>query len=135
MPPTPKPPGTRRRNGPSQGQWKNLPAAKDFKRPELPKRSPAWLPSTKQWWATLWDSPMATVYMESDVKPLIRLAELIEQQDRGDGAVAALAQITALEDRYGLSPKARRALQWEVDQAEKAEVADLANVPKLKAVK
>jgi hypothetical protein len=78
---------------------------------------------------------MATVWMESDVKPLIRLAELIEREERGEGSVAALAQITALEDRYGLSPKARRALQWEVEQAEKAEVADVSNAPRLRAVK
>jgi hypothetical protein len=57
---------------------------------------------------------MATVWEPSDVESLIRLARLMDADVRGELPLAGLAQITALEDRFGLSPKARRALQWEI---------------------
>jgi hypothetical protein len=66
---------------------------------------------------------MASVWIEADVPALVRLAEMIEDRARGQlGATETLA-MTALEDRFGLNPKARRALQWEVAHAEHAEPA------------
>jgi hypothetical protein len=41
---------------------------------------------------------------------------------------------TYLEDRFGLNPKARRALQWEVAQAEQGGRQGRRNVPKLRVV-
>jgi hypothetical protein len=38
-----------------------------------------------------------------------------------------LAEIRQLEDRFGLSPLARRRLQWEVDRAAGAEAEPAAN--------
>jgi hypothetical protein len=40
---------------------------------------------------------------------------------RGEAPATALPAMQALEDRFGLSPKARRALQWEVARSESAE--------------
>jgi hypothetical protein len=42
--------------------------------------------------------------------------------------------MTALEDRFGLNPKARRALQWEIAQAEPAQPSRPVEVPKLRVV-
>ena len=117
MPAQPKPPGQRRRRNAGQSQWKELPAeGRNGTAPELPDLD--WLDDTREWWATIWASPMATVWQPADVDPLIRLARLRDADARGEGSVSALAQITALEDRFGLSPKARRALQWEINTAE-----------------
>jgi hypothetical protein len=117
MPAQPKPPNQRRRRNAGQSQWKELPAeGRNGAAPELPDLD--WLDDTRDWWETIWASPMATVWQPADVDPLIRLARLRDADARGDGSVSALAQITALEDRFGLSPKARRALQWEISAAE-----------------
>ena len=77
MAPTPKPPGHRRRRNSDQPTWRQLPAeGRAGKPPALPRKRPAWLKSTREWWATLWASPMATAYVEADVEPLVRLARL-----------------------------------------------------------
>ena len=77
---------------------------------------------------------MATAFTEADVLPLTRLVLLINERaryDRGefvhereDGLSIEYAEfkgdaeIRQLEDRFGLSPKARRALQWEISKGE-----------------
>jgi hypothetical protein len=78
---------------------------------------------------------MATVYVEADVDPLRRLARLKDLFDRGEAPATALPAMQQLEDRYGLSPKARRALQWEISQAEQARPSSRgAKVRNLRAV-
>lgn len=135
MAPLPKPPGHRRRERPTQGRWKSLPPAEPFKRPPaLPKRKPAWLKSTRDWWRVIWSSPMASVYLAADVPALLRLAEMVEERARGTLGATESVAMTALEDRFGLSPKARRALQWEVAQADPVEAKRPSSVPKLKVV-
>ncbi len=135
MAPTPKSPGQRVRRNIAQGSWRTLPPAEPFKRPPpLPERRPAWLKSTRSWWRTLWGSPMATTYLEADLPALTRLAEMVDDRARGKLGATETVAMTALEDRFGLSPKARRALQWEIAQAEHDEPVRPSNVPKLKVV-
>jgi hypothetical protein len=55
---------------------------------------------------------MAAAYLEVDMGALLRLAELVELQARGD--LTLLAEIRQLEDRFGLTPKSRQLLQWQV---------------------
>ncbi len=121
MPAQPKPPGqaiTRGQKGAAKGGWKTLPAAEDFTRPpKLPNKKPGWLKATKDWWDALWASPMATTYVQADIEPLTRLATFADSFRRGDLGATELAQMTALEDRFGISPKARRGLQWEIARA------------------
>jgi hypothetical protein len=76
---------------------------------------------------------MATAWLEADVDPLVRLARLRDQEARGLMPATGYPAMQQLEDRYGLSPKARRALQWEVTQAEKAQ--EQAPVVPLRAVR
>jgi hypothetical protein len=77
-----------------------------------------WLESTIMWWKTIWASPMASVWQDADLGGLHRLAVLRDAQHRGELPVTGLAAIQSLEDHYGLNPKARRVLQWEVARAE-----------------
>lgn len=133
MPAQPKPPGQRRRRNAGQSQWRQLPAeGRKGDAPELPDYD--WCPETLEWWETIWCSPMATVWEPADVDPLVRLARLKDADTRGEGSVAALAQITALEDRFGLSPKARRALQWEIAQSDNVSAIASGEKRKLRAV-
>jgi hypothetical protein len=134
MPRLPKPPGERVRRNASQGSWRTLPPSEPFETPRLPKRKPPWLGSTRRWWETLRSSPMATTYLEADVPALVRLAEMVDDRTRGTLGATETVAMTALEDRFGLSPKARRALQWEIAQAERDGAAASADVPKLRVV-
>ena len=63
-------------------------------------------------WRRLW--------LDADVDGLVRLAWLKDDFARGDAPATALPAMQQLEDRFGLSPKARRALQWEVSREQVA---------------
>jgi hypothetical protein len=126
MPPTPKPPGQRRRRNLSQPQWRQLPArGSDKAAPRLPAKDPNWLKSTRDWWKTIWASPMAAAWLEADVDALFRLARMRDLEAQGKLPATGYPAMQQLEDRFGLSPKARRQLQWEVSQAEQAEQASV----------
>lgn len=119
MAPLPKPPGQRVRRNAGQSQWSKLPGG--GRRDALPDLGlPAATPATEAWWAEVWASPMAAMFLDADVPGLRRLALLLEAVNLGDLRTEILSEIRQLEDRYGLSPKARRALQWEVGAAEEA---------------
>jgi hypothetical protein len=94
-----------------------LPAKTERKKtPTLPGSS-RYSKSTRDWWSTVWRSPMAAVWLEADAPALVRLAGLNELLEQGEATAMVLAEIRQLEDRFGLSPMARRRLQWEVEQA------------------
>lgn len=117
MAPLPKPRGQRVKRGP-QAQWRDLPAdGRKGKAPALPS-SREWSQETRSWWRTIWASPMAVAWLDADVDPLVRLAALKDDWARGKAPAVALPAMQQLEDRFGLSPKARRALQWEVSKVE-----------------
>lgn len=58
---------------------------------------------------------MAAVWLDSDRFVLMRLAVLVDQAHRGVATAAMLAEIRAVEDRFGLSPLARQRLRWTVE--------------------
>lgn len=144
MPRAPKPPGQRVRRNKDQKQWRGLPAGgRQGKPPALPPKRPGWLKATRAWWATIWASPMAIAWLPADVPALVRLARLIEYDLRGDGEKETWSEIRQLEDRFGLSPKARRLLMWEVsntpgqtpdEPAPEPDREPLADVRRLRAV-
>ena len=128
MPPLPKPPGQRVRRNKDQSEWKQLPAGgSGLTAPKLPAKKPPYLKSTKDKWVRLWESPMAITFTEADRIPLERMATLWDEIARGDTSAGKLGAVQQLEDRFGLSPKGRRQLQWEIKQAEVVEM------PKVKA--
>jgi len=66
---------------------------------------------------------MAGAWLAADVPGLARLASLIDRVSRGEEGSRLLGEIRALEDRFGLSPLARRRLQWELGQADPDQAA------------
>jgi hypothetical protein len=79
-----------------------------------------WGEHARAYWAALWSSPMAAVYAKADTFALTRLCSLVDERDRfqrGDlERFDGDAEIRQLEDRFGLSPLARRRLQWEIEE-------------------
>jgi|SRR5205807_9254519 len=95
--------------------------------PKLPPRerkAEVWHPKVLAWWDSVWKSPMAGEFLDSDVKGgLYLLAELYQQLWAGAGEEAGrlAAEIRQQEVRFGLSPIDRRRLQWEVEKGDQAE--------------
>lgn len=116
MPPTPKAPGQRVRRNLEQSKWRTLPAGgRAEKAPSLPAKKPGWLKATRDWWTTVWSSPMATAYADADVDGLVRLARLKDEFARGKLPISGLSAIQTLEDRYGLNPKSRQQMLWQIE--------------------
>ena len=113
--PPPKPASQRRRRN-GEPKPVKLAARSANVAPTLPGARNL-LRETRAWWATVWSSPMAGAYLEADVPALARLAGLLDRVQRGETSSRLLGEVRALEDRFGLSPLARRRLQWEVQQA------------------
>ena len=133
MAPKPKPPGQRRRRNSGQAQWRELPAeGNSSSPPDLPGDD--WLASTIDWWMTIWASPMATAWEPADTDSLIRLAKMRDDFHRDLLPVSAFGALQALEDRFGLSPKSRRALQWEITKGEVVKMPEPQKGRKLRAV-
>lgn len=131
--PLPKPPEQRRRRNKGQSQWAQLSVRDAGVAPALPDGE--WEPCTRDWWSKLWASPMASAYQEADFDSLVRLARLKDDFAREPKSSAALPAMQQLEDRFGLSPKARRALQWEIVTADEEAAEPVALAQPLRMIK
>jgi hypothetical protein len=112
MPPDPKPPSRRRRRNPVPGEGQLPAQGRTTPAPPLAKGF-AWLEWTREYWATIWASPMATRWTDYDVPALTRLA-MLQQRALIDDDRKVLGEVRQLEDRFGLSPRGRRLLGWEI---------------------
>lgn len=128
MPPVPKPAALRQRRNAASTK-STLPSAKAAKRnrvPALPEReSGGWHPLVLEWWASVWRSPMASEFLDADMRGgLFLLADLHQirwtVRDKPKELAAVAAEIRLQEVRFGLSPVDRRRLQWVVEQGEEA---------------
>lgn len=76
-------------------------------------------------WREVWGSPMAAEYLDADVPGLYVLAALTDAYwkgiDQGKIGKELAAEIRLQRIDYGLTPIARRRLQWEVERAESAQ--------------
>lgn len=132
--PARKSPEQRRRRN-AEGPTKVLPAEGKRGRPPKTHTDVVWGEHARAYWVAIWTSPMATTFTRTDEFALTRLCSLVDRRDRfesGDHEVFAAsavdgevtvvrgfdgdAEIRQLEDRYGLSPAARRKLQWEIER-------------------
>lgn len=92
--------------------------------PELPAHV-AWHAAVLEWWRDAWSSPMAPEWTKSDEHTLFLAARLMQQV--WDDEVSPASRVTsATEARHllrecGLTPMARRSLQWEIERGESAE--------------
>jgi hypothetical protein len=124
----PAPPGQRRKTKLGSGVWRTLVPA-DVPVPPMPSppRDRRWTQEAKSAWTAWWSSPMAGQWLEADQVALRRALRLVDDAARGvRGAHTALTQ---LEDRLGLTPKARRYLMWEARPESVAEVVSLQLTP------
>ncbi|WP_280481638.1 hypothetical protein [Nocardia cyriacigeorgica] len=91
--------------------------------PELPAHV-SWHEAVLDWWEDCWSSPMAPEWTESDRHTLFLAARLMQQVwDETTSAAARVASATEarhLLRECGLTPMARRSLQWEIDRGETA---------------
>jgi len=113
-------------------------------RPRMSPEAPtALLAASAADWARLWASPLASTFVESDLPALRRLFQLRDERTRSFraagrarlvagskgqprlspllGYIAQLdAEIRALEDRFGLTPRARMALGISLGEAHRS---------------
>lgn len=93
--------------------------------PKLPAREGGvWHPKVMEWWESVWKSPMAAEYLQSDVYGgLYLLAYLVHdfwKAEAADARQKAFVGILKGWERFGLSPIDRRRLQWEVEKGDQA---------------
>lgn len=67
----------------------------------------------------VWASPQSSEFLRSDLGALFRLAMLVDMFWTS-GKLNIAAEIRMMEQQFGLTPMARRRLQWTVTQAEDA---------------
>lgn len=95
--------------------------------PELPtrlddeNREILWSAHTLRYWLRIWSSPMAPEFHHaSDIEGLYRLAALVEAFWHKPSAQLN-SEIRLYEAQFGLNPLARRRLEWEIVNTEKAQ--------------
>jgi hypothetical protein len=76
----------------------------------------------KRAWAQLWSTPQAVAWERLGwVRTVARYCRFMLMAEQPSASPALLAQVTAMEDRLGLTPKAMRLLLWQVTSDEVAE--------------
>lgn len=131
MAPSPKPPGQRVRRNKDQPTWKTLAPAPAAIPPPPPEH---WSDLRKEWWASIWRSPMAAMWLESDVFNLLDLGETMELPKK---SAEHLGEIRQMRAHYGLTPASRKSLMWNIPSAEAEEESTpepASNVRRLRAV-
>lgn len=120
--PPPKPAGQRqRRNRTTTAARFETDERPIDEAPELgvhPIDGELWHHRTVEFWAEVWDSPMADEFLRADVDGLLALAALVDAFWKGNYGLAA--EIRLQRQCFGLTPIDRRRLQWEVVRTERA---------------
>ncbi|MEV6432584.1 hypothetical protein [Nocardia sp. NPDC051463] len=91
--------------------------------PDLPGHVD-WHEAVLSWWDDCWSSPMAPEWTESDRHTLFLAARLMQQvwdeQTSPASRVTSATEARHLLRECGLTPMARRSLQWEIERGESA---------------
>lgn len=120
MPPLPKNARARTNRSASAA---TLSVIHDVKPPELLPREIDWHSMTRRWWRELWKSPMAPEYRETDLQGLYQVALLVQDfwtAETSKERNEARLRIEKAEADFGLTPLARRRLEWQVETTEDA---------------
>jgi hypothetical protein len=73
-------------------------------------------------WDQLWRTPQAFAWAQLGwTRTVARYCRLMVRAEKPGATAAVAAQVTALEDRLGLTPKSMRLLLWQVAPDETAE--------------
>ena len=86
---------------------------------------PGWMSDDERViWEQLWASPQAVAWERMGIatcREVARYTRLLVSAEHPDAKVAVHAQVTALSDRLGLTPKSMRLLMWTIASDEVAE--------------
>lgn len=113
----PKPPGQTVRRNLDQPGWTTYDEA------ESPVEAPPWpgggdpAPEALEYWTAIWTSPMAKAFLPVDMVQVARICRLHALEIRGAVSVTGQAELRMLEDSFGISPRSRRTLRWEIERA------------------
>lgn len=126
--PAPKPSALRQRRNKAttKASLPSAAAAANNPVPELPPRQDgaAWHPRVVEWWESVWRSPMASEYLDADMRGgLYLLADLYQIRWTAASPAAlieAAKEIRLQSVAFGLTPIDRRRLQWEVEKGGEA---------------
>lgn len=76
-------------------------------------------PAEREAWAQLWRTPQAVAWEQLGwTRTVARYCRVMVEAEKRDATAAMLAQVTALEDRLGLTPKSMRLLLWQIAEDE-----------------
>ncbi len=126
--PNPKPDHLRQRRNktPGAAQLGTVEAALENEVPPMPQRADgeSWHPMVCDWWESVWKSPMASEYLDADMKGgLYLLADLYQARwmttDTSE-LVKLAAEIRLQAVGFGLTPIDRSRLRWSIEQGETA---------------
>lgn len=125
-----KAPGERVRRNKDQSAWKELATAARAVAPPAPEH---WSERRREWWASIWRSPMAALWIESDVFNLLDLGDLMELEKK---SADHHSEIRQMRTHYGLTPAARKSLFWHVPMEDEVsgDERPVAKVRRLRAV-
>lgn len=91
-----------------------LPQAREGKTPPWPLDVPA-TPEEQKAWTGLWKLPQAAMWERQKTFRMVgRYCRAMVEAEQPEASAGLHAQVTAMEDRLGLTPKAMRLLLWEV---------------------
>ena len=123
--PAPKPASMRQKRGKNSTRAILTTVERSDKAPPLPNPDEREFHQlTSDWWGRVWESPMASEYLPTDVDGLGRVALLVDdyyKSPSGKAGKELMAEIRLQEARFGLSPVDRSRLQWEVQKGEEAQ--------------
>lgn len=125
--PPPKPAHLRQRRNktPGEAQLPTEQSSLENTVPELPVRTDrVWHPKVLEWWTSVWRSPMASEWLDADMRGgLYLLADLHQARWEADDPgtlVKVSAEIRLQEVRFGLSPIDRSRLRWTIAHSDEA---------------
>lgn len=91
-----------------------LPQAREGKTPPWPLEVEA-TPEEKKAWRELWKLPAAVMWEKQRAFRMVgRYCRAMVEAEQPEASAGLHAQVTAMEDRLGLTPKAMRLLLWEI---------------------
>jgi len=107
---------SQRRNRAKSAPWPKLTTNPHIEF-EVPQPPEDWTEYAKEFYWTMWSSPMAATYTLADLPAIRLLVSLADAINDGLRSGPKMAEFRQLSDRYGLSPMARRHLHFEIEKA------------------
>ncbi|GAA2159333.1 MULTISPECIES: hypothetical protein [Actinomycetes] len=102
------------RHTPKARGIQQLPASREGKTPPWPLDIEA-TPQEKKAWRELWKLPQAAMWEQQRSYRMVgRYCRAMVEAEQPEASAGLHAQVTAMEDRLGLTPKAMRLLLWEI---------------------